>query len=607
MTLEQLREKSSKLPMDPGVYIMKDKTQKVIYVGKALHLRNRVHQYFLNITAHTPKVYQMVTHVNDFDFIVVGSEFEALILECNLIKQYKPKYNILLKDDKGYHYIRITGGDYPNMEEAKKKEEGDNCRYIGPYISGYSVKQAVQTAKKLFGLPTCKKQFPRDFGKERPCLNYHIGQCCGLCTGKISKAEYAERVKGAEEYLLKGEEHLLAQMEAQMMGCAERCEFEKAAQLRDRIAGLKKVQQRQQVVFENKVDMDAVAIAKGEGLICAVVLCFRDGRLSDKQEFLLQDDLAADDLLEEFIASYYSAAASVPREVLCQIMPSNAPLLQQLLEQKRGTRVSILVPQRGEKVQLVQKCYSNAVEGIAYRRSRQSRTIAALDELAKLLGMKKVPDYIESYDISNLGDSYKVCGMVVFEQGAPKKAAYKRFQIKTVAGQDDYACMREALQRRLTRLKQGDSDPGFAKKPDLILLDGGEGHVSVVRELMHQMQIDDIPVFGLVKDSKHRTRAVAMGGREVALSGYKSAFALCTRIQDEVHRYAISYQRSLQRNTELRSSLTDIPGVGPVTAKKLLRAFRTMQDIELAGVADLMEKAGVSQRCAKSIFRYFHK
>ena len=218
-----------------------------------------------------------------------------------------------------------------------------------------------------------------------------------------------------------------------------------------------------------------------------------------------------------------------------------------------------------------------------------------------------MPDYIESYDISNLGDSYKVCGMVVFEQGAPKKAAYKRFQIKTVAGQDDYACMREALQRRLTRLKQGDSDPGFAKKPDLILLDGGEGHVSVVRELMHQMQIDDIPVFGLVKDSKHRTRAVAMGGREVALSGYKSAFALCTRIQDEVHRYAISYQRSLQRNTELRSSLTDIPGVGPVTAKKLLRAFRTMQDIELAGVADLMEKAGVSQRCAKSIFRYFHK
>ena len=605
MTLQELAEKSIKLPLKPGVYIMKDKTGKVIYVGKAKKLKNRVHGYFVGIGRHQPKVFQMVTHVNDFDFIVTASEFEALILECSLIKQYSPKYNILLKDDKGYHYVKITPGDYPNIEEAKQKAEGDGCTYIGPYISGFVVSKAVSTAKKAFGLPDCKRKFPEDIGKERPCLNYHIKQCCGLCTGKVSRGEYNKLVQGAIEYITKGEKAVIEDMRKEMMQLAEDCQFEKAAVLRDRINSMEKIKERQQVVFETKTDMDAIAIARDETQICAVVLKFRNGHLSDKEEFLMKDDLAAEDILNDFVLQYYASRSDIPKEVLCEMPLPDGELIAQMLTEKRGNKVSVLVPSRGEKASLVKMAYDNAVTGISYRKRGSARKVASLDELSKLLGLTTTPNYIESYDISNLGEEYKVCGMVVFENAQPKKSAYKRFKIKTVDGQDDYASMKEAVYRRLKRYKDGDDDPGFAKKPDLILLDGGKGHVSVIRALVAEMGLD-IPVFGMAKDSKHRTRALAYPDGEIALAPHKAAFKLCTNLQDEVHRYAISYQRKLHKNSALKSSLTDIPGVGEKTAKKLLASFNSLQEIEMADIYTLMDKAGVSKKTAMAIFDFYH-
>ncbi|SCJ89685.1 excinuclease ABC subunit UvrC [Neobittarella massiliensis] len=604
MTIPMLAEKAGKLPLEPGVYLMKDKTGQIIYIGKAKKLKNRVSSYFHSVDKHLPKVYQMVMHVSDFDFIVAGSEFEALVLECSLIKQYSPKYNILLKDDKGYHYVKITPGPWPDLQAAKQKID-DGSTYIGPYTSSFVVTQSVELAKKVFMLPGCKKKFPQDIGKERPCLNYHIKQCCGVCTGKISCQEYNDRVQRAVDYITVGADKIVKDLEREMTRLAESMEFEKAAAIRDQLQSLRRLNERQKVVFESKVDMDAISVAKGGTAVCAVVLKFRRGRLSDKDEFLLKDDGTPVEILNEFVARYYTTRQDMPKEVLLELEIPDAALLAQLMGEKRGSKVSVLVPQRGEKRQLVQMAYDNAVTGISYRSRRSSREVAGLDELAKLLGLGEPPAYIESYDISNLGESYKVCGMVVFRDGKPYRRAYKRFKIQTVDGQDDYASMREVLTRRLTRLKNGDSDDGFATTPDLILLDGGEGHVAAIRPIVQQLGLS-IPVFGMVKDSKHRTRAIALGGQEVALSSYKAAFKLVTTIQDEVHRYAISYQRKLHKNSALKSELTNIPGVGEKRAKALLTAFRSLEEISLADVQQLMDRGKLPKKAALAVYDYFN-
>ena len=604
MTLEQLRQKSHQLPLEPGVYIMKDKTGKVIYVGKAKKLKNRVSSYFMAVESHLPKVYQMVMHVNDFDFIVTQSEFEALVLECSLIKQYSPKYNILLKDDKGYHYIKITPGDWPDIQAAKQKID-DGSTYIGPYTSSFIVTQSVELAKKAFLLPSCKKRFPQDIGRERPCLNYHIKQCCGVCTGKISQAQYREMVDRAIAYITTGADKIIKDLQSEMQRYSENLEFEKAAAVRDQLQSLQRLNERQKVVFESKVDMDAIALAKGEGKVCVVVLKFRQGRLSDKDEYLLKDDGAPADILNEFVARYYTTRADLPKEVLLELELPDRPLIEQLLSERRGSKAELLLPQRGEKLRLVKLAYDNAVTGISYRSRRPAREIAALDELAKLLGLEEPPAYIESYDISNLGESYKVCGMVVFKDGRPYRRAYKRFKIQTVVGQDDYSSMKEALTRRLTRLKNGDADEGFATTPDLILLDGGKGHVSAIRPLVAEMGLQ-IPVFGMVKDQKHRTRAIALDGSEVALSSFKAAFKLVTTIQDEVHRYAISYQRKLHKNSALKSELTNIPGVGEKRAKQLLGAFQSLEEISLAPVQVLMDRGKLPKSAALAVYNYFN-
>lgn len=601
--LPRLRAKAMKLPLRPGVYIMKDHTGKIIYIGKAKALKNRVSQYFGSQNNHTGKVRSMVSKVCDFDYVVTDSEYEALVLECNLIKLHSPHYNILLKDDKGYHYIRVTDEEYPRISVVKQVPD-DGSRLIGPYTSSSTVNGAVDEANRIFRLSTCKRRFPQEIGKGRPCLNYSIKQCMAPCRGKITPEEYREAVGQAVEFLQGGTEQSIRNLTAQMEEGAENLEFEKAAQLRDRINALAGIGARQKVVMAKVEEQDVFAISRSAKEACCVVFRFLGGRLVDSQSFMLGEIESPENALGQMIRQYYSIRERIPPRIALDSEAEDRQLLEQWLTEKAGRKVSITVPQRGEQVRLTRMCRQNAAEHLANPRGRQGAHAAALDELGRLLGLPKPPEYIEAYDISNTAGEDNVAGMVVFEDGLPLKSAYKRFRIKTVVGQDDYGSMREVICRRIQEYRQHEGEEGFGRLPSLILLDGGEGHVSAVRPLIEASGLD-IPVFGMVKDDKHRTRAIAAGGGEIAISGNRAAFTLVSSIQEEVHRFAISYHRASRSKSVKGLSLTRIEGIGPTRAKALLQAFRTVGAIRNASVDELAAVKGMTRAAAQAIYDHF--
>ena len=597
--IERLLKKANSLPLQSGVYIMKDKTKKVIYVGKAKKLKNRVCSYFRKNSSHNLKTIMMVSKVEDFDYILTDSEFEALVLECSLIKQYQPKYNILLKDDKGYSYIRVTKEEYPRISEVKQKSD-DGARYIGPYTSSWAISSSVREAQNIFRLPDCGKVFPRDFGKTRPCLNYHIGRCMGLCTGKISKEEYNEIIDQALSFLQGNSAAVVKIMEEKMAQYSENLEFEKAARVRDRIGALKRLNDSQKVVAGTYKKQDVFSIVRGTKKMCFTAIRFNDNKLSESESFIVDDSPDLEGARHELLLRYYAIRDDIPPRILIDGECAQKELLEEYFSSTAGRKVSIIIPKKGEQLKLSELCRQNAVQHLALYEGKSMRQTSALDELARLLGLSAPPEFIESYDISHTGGQDNVAGMVVFKNGKPYKKAYKRFTIKGFTGQDDYASMAEVLERRFSHYYEDEDDSTFKILPDLILLDGGKGQISAVKPVLEKMGVD-VPLFGMVKDSKHKTRAIASSGGEIEINSVRTAFTLVNEIQDEVHRFAVSYHHLKHRKTSISSTLTEIEGVGQARAKALLKHFGSLKKIREATQEQICEVKGISPELALKI------
>ncbi len=616
MQKHELYQKAQGLPLLPGVYIIRDKADVIIYIGKAKRLRTRVSQYFRDGVPHDNKVSQMIAHAFAFDVIVCQSEFEALVLEASQIKAHVPKYNILLKDDKGYSYIKVTKEPWPRLSSVLQKAD-DDALYIGPYTSGFATRELAQTAMDSFLLPRCSRRFPEDFGKKRPCLNAHIGKCMAVCSGKISCENYNDAVREAVRLIKHGKKEIVKTLTDKMNDAAERLDFETAALLRDQIAAIQKVSHGQKVIVDPALEMDVVALAGTPKSVCAAVLRFREGRLTDKREFYFDDTSDIEAVREEFLPRYY---LDLPKEEIARViamdaLPEGWESLAELLGQGRGSKVQIYQPQRGDVAKLVEMAHTNALERLARETGRTSREEKLLDELAHLLGLATPPRTIESYDISNWGDASSVCGMVVFREGKPYKAGYRRFKMQTVLGTDDYASMAETLSRRaaqyaqyLQDAKDGKSTENyFAEKPDLILLDGGRGQVSAVQQALCGTAFATVPLFGMVKDNRHRTRGIIDGaGRELNLNMNRGVFAFITAIQDETHRFANAYRKQQMNKKSYAATLTQIEGVGAVTSKALLAHFKSVGAVREASVDELCAVSGVGRAMAQVIYRHFH-
>lgn len=605
MTEKELRKKAMALPLQPGVYIMKNKDRKIIYIGKAKKLKNRVSSYFGSHSNHSLKVIRMVENVDDFDYILCDSEFEALVLECSLIKQHQPKYNILLKDDKGYNYIKITKEQFPRIRECKQMLD-DNATYIGPYTSNFSVKQAVEETLKIFKLPRCNKKFPKDYGKSRPCLNGFMGICSAPCAGRIKQEEYANNVEDAIAFLKGGSVKAVRQMQEQMQELSENLQFEEAAKLRDRIKAIKNLEEKQKVVSINVPEEDVFALVNSKKKACFEVIRFEHGKLTDTEFWLIDsvDDLAQSRF--ELIERYYSMRDRIPSRIAVDGEIADEELLKSFLESKRGKKLEFIHPQKGEHLSIVNMCISNANEHLAQQQGRLGKELATLEELRGLLGLEKLPEYIESYDISHTFGADNVAGMVVFHNGRPMKSAYKRFAIKGFDGQNDVGSMREVLTRRFNHYYNDEEGSTFKILPDLILLDGGEPQVNAVLPVVRSMGLN-VPIFGMVKDNKHRTRAIAVNGGEIEINSHRKVFTLVSSIQEEVHRFAITYHHNKHKKSTLSTSLTKIEGIGDAKAKALLKHFKTVTAIKNASVEELAETDGINKRNAESIFEFYHQ
>jgi excinuclease ABC subunit C len=553
----------------------------------------------------------MVSLVYDFDFIVTKTEYEALVLECSLIKQEMPKYNIKLKDVRGYSYIRISDEEYPRftaeMNEQKKGE------YFGPYMNYTIAHQTTDEVNRVFMLPTCTRRFPEEFGKARPCLNRHINLCMGVCTGKVSKKNYLEAVDEAKVYIKNGSETSVELLTTQMNIAAENLDFERAAVLRNRINAVKKAAERQFIIDDDMLDTDVIAMSANGNEICAAVLSYRDGRLRDRGEYFLGEAESVSDMYEDFLLQYYTDSIdangeTIPREIPREIITAedieNSEILEQLLRERAGHAVNLSNRKRGRGAKLIALAKANASDSLALRLGRTGKEITALEELQKLLGLDAPISIIESYDISNTGSQTMVAGMVVFENGRPNKKHYKKFSIKTQAIQNDYASMAEVIERRFRHyLDPNETDEGFKRLPDLILLDGGKGQVNAVEPILSDLGLN-IPLFGMVKDSKHRTRAIATGGGEINFPAKSSAFFLVTQIQDEVHRFSITYQRKKHKNEGLAVGLTAIKGIGKKKAEKLFNAAKSKTELKALSEADIMKLLGVNTETAKAVCEY---
>ena len=601
---ERLLAKAMALPLCPGVYIMKDKLGKVIYVGKSAKLKNRVSQYFQN-SIKSIKTERMASSVNDFDYYVCTTEMEALSLENTLIKQYSPRYNIKLKDAKSYPYIKVTREEYPRILFTRRRES-DKARYFGPYTGTSTVFSIMDTLKKTLGLPSCNKQFPKDIGKDRPCVYYQMHQCCGVCTGKVSREEYGELIKCACDILRGNTAEAKRQLEIQMYELAEKEFFEAAAGCRDTIAALDKIKQRQHVVASPDIDEDVIGLYTGEIFSSAAILYIREGCVNSKSEFVFGADSIVDtESLVSFMCDHYKLSEYIPQNIYVSfpIDDDNREFLEGYLTERAGRRVYVRVPERGEQKSLCDLAVSNAEEKAREYSSKYKGDEESAVKLAALLGLEVVPERIESYDISNLGTEFVTAGMIVCENGGFVKDDYRVFRIKSVEGTDDYACMSEAVSRRMAHLE--DEDVGFSRRPDLILLDGGRGHVGVIRRLLHELMLDDIPVFGMVKDDHHRTRALCDEEREYDIASDRGLFTYIYRIQEEVHRYTVSRMHEAKRKTVRRSVLENIPGIGAEKAKLLLKTFGSVAAVKKASAEELETVKGISRANAAEIVRYY--
>ncbi len=587
------------LPLLPGVYIMKNEKGEIIYIGKAKLLKNRVSQYFGSQNRHNTKVRRMVDNVYDFDHILTASEYEALVLECSLIKQNKPKYNILLKDDKGYKYIKITNEPWRRLQNAKQRAD-DGATYIGPYISGFVVKESLDAALKIFKLPQCGKTFPVKT-KSRPCLNYHMNQCKAPCAGKMKKAEYDAAVDDAIEFLRGGTKEYIKVLEKRMEMLSENLEYEKAAEVRDRINAIRRLTEKQQVIFSGSDTKDVFALARNDEEICFNVLRFTEGRLTGSINYFTELDETLENTRCEMIKRFYSSHDNIPKMVVLDGESDDMELISQWLSDMRGTKVDIFVPQRGRQLDIVSMSKNNAYEALAQKKSK-SKADSAVIELGELLGLTKAPEYIESYDISHTAGADTVGGMVVFKNGAPYKSGYRKFIVNDVIGGDDLGAMREVLTRRFSH----QNDDEFPRLPDLILMDGGENQVKIAQEVLKSYNLA-IPVFGMVKDQKHKTRAIAADGGEITISATRKVFTLVSAIQEEVHRFAISYHHAKHQKNAKKSELTSIEGIGQRKAEALWREFKTLDKIKRADIDTLASVKGISIKDAVNIKNHFTK
>ncbi len=614
-------EELKKLPRKPGVYIMRDDKDVILYVGKAINLHNRVRSYFRENIGRGPAIDQMVSLIARFEYIVTDSELEALVLENNLIKENSPKYNTLLKDDKTYPYIKVTvGEDYPRILFSRTMKK-DKSRYFGPYTSAAAVKDTIELLNKLYQLRTCNRVLPRDTGLERPCLNYHIKQCLAPCQGYVSKEEYRQQVAGALEFLNGNYSPILKDLEEKMNKAAEELEFEEAARYRDLLSSVRQVSQKQKITEGVGEDKDILALYQDETEAVVQVFFVRDGKLIGREHYYMthvpENNKPA--ILQDFVKQFYAGTPFIPRELMLQYEIEDAELIEKWLSERKGSRVYLKVPKIGSKEKLVELAAQNAKLVLSQDREKlkreEGRTIGAVKEISDLLQLPLTGTArMEAYDISNINGFENVGSMVVYEKGKPKRSDYRKFKIKSVSGPDDYACMREVLTRRFRHgmeeskeLEEQEMDQeygSFTKFPDLILMDGGRGQVNIALSVLEELGID-IPVCGMVKDDNHRTRGLYYHNIELPIDTHSEGFKLITRIQDEAHRFAIEYHRSLRSKTQVKSVLDDIPGVGPARRKALMRHFKSLAEIRQASVEELMEIPEMNERTAEEIVTFF--
>lgn len=602
MRFDELKEKALSLPYAPGIYIMRDKNDKVIYVGKAKKLKNRVSQYFQDTAAHTPKTKLMVSKIDHFDVIVAASEFEALVLECSLIKQYLPKYNILLKDDKGYPYLRLDmKEEYPRITMVSKLAD-DGAGYYGPYGSRGVTQNVIETIRLTLKLPGCHKQFPRDIGKDRPCLNYHMNQCAGWCQEGMSRDTYRTVMEQARQLLMGNYKTVAEQIRKQMLEAADALEFELAAGLRDRLTAVEALGQKQLVTAGALADTDVIGYGQTEAKACFAVLHFSGGNLVDKDYEVFPATEDPEAAVSSLMKQYYLSRGLCPKYVLLPFPIDDSELFAQLLEQRYGKRPQLRIPKRGDNVKLVELAKKNAFEEAQRVTSKEEKISGTLALLGKMLAMPP-PGRIESFDISNIAGTDIVASMVVFENGKPKKSDYKRFRVEGLQNQDDYASMHQVVKRRFAHLLAGDK--GFDAAPDLLLIDGGAAHANIAGEALSELGLA-FPIFGMVKDDRHRTRAlVTREGQEIAIDGQQTVFALIGNIQEETHRFAITYHRQLRSKRLRYSELDTIPGIGPKRKQELLKSFQSLTAI---GQATLMELERILPKdAAAAVYQHFHK
>lgn len=612
-------EELKKLPAKPGVYIMRDAADTILYVGKAVNLHNRVRSYFRENIGRGPMIDKMVTLIARFEYIVTDSELEALVLENNLIKENSPKYNTLLKDDKTYPYIKVTlGEDYPRILFSREMKK-DKSKYFGPYTSAAAVKDTIELLNKLYQLRTCHKSLPREIGNERPCLNYHIKQCQAPCQGYISKEQYREQVAGAMEFLNGNYDPIQKELESKMLEASENLEFEEAAKYRDLLNSVKQVSQKQKITHSVGEDKDVIALYQYEAEAVVQVFFIRDGKLIGREHYYMThvSGQKKPQILGDFVKQFYAGTPFIPRELMLQYEIEDMDLIEKWLSERRGTKVYVKVPKIGAKEKLVELAAQNAKLILSQDQERlkreEGRTIGAVREIAELLELDQV-DRMEAYDISNISGFENVGSMVVYEKGKPKKSDYRKFRIRTVSGPDDYACMREVLTRRFQHgLEEGKqmAEPqehiygSFTRFPDLILMDGGRGQVNIALSVLEELHLD-IPVCGMVKDDNHRTRGLYFNNVELPIDTRSEGFKLITRIQDEAHRFAIEYHRSLRSKDQVKSALDDIQGVGPTRRKALMRHFQSMEEIRTAQVEELAAVPEIPYNVAEGIYEYFH-
>ena len=604
MTFDELKEKAHSLPLKPGVYIMQDAKNEVIYVGKAKALKNRVSQYFADLASHTEKTRAMVSQIDHFDVIIADSEFEALVLECSLIKRHQPRYNILLKDDKGYPYIRLTvREEYPKFSLANRPAE-DGARYFGPYGSRGATQDIIEAIQSALRLPKCRKKFPRDIGKERPCLYYRMGQCDGYCRPEMDQSRYKENIDQAIRLLEGKYEEVCDDLRAEMEQAAGELRFERAAELRDRIAAMELLGKRQKVVAGSLSDTDVVGFHRGEAKSCFVVLHFVDGDLATKDMDLIETPVeeAKEDTVSALVKQYYGGRSALPRQILLPCDIEDEVPVTRMLSEACGHRVALMTPQRGAKMDLIRLANKNAVEEVERATSREERQSKLMEALGRMLGLSEPPKRIEAYDISNTGDTNIVASMTVFIDGRPLKRDYRHFKLKDMVHADDYGSMEQVLTRRFRRYLDGDEK--FGDLPDLLFIDGGENHAKVAVRVLEEVGLS-IPVFGMVKDDRHRTRAlVDPDGNEIGIQQIPAVFALVGRIQEETHRFAIEFQRLQQSKGVKGSALDQIPGVGEKRRNDLLRHFKSIKNIKAASLAALEE--AVPKNTARAVYDHFH-